>query len=50
MNNISLSIIIPARNERANLPIILNDLKGNVGVEDYEIIIVKAKNDDSDFD
>lgn len=44
----SLSIIIPARNEKENLPIILKRIKETIQNYDYEIIIIKAINDDSD--
>ena len=44
----SLSIIIPARNEKENLPIVLNKLKDVLNDLDYEIIVIKAINDNSD--
>lgn len=44
----SLSIIIPSRNKKENLPIVLNKLKDVLNDLDYEIIVIKAINDNSD--
>ena len=45
----SLSILIPAKNEKDNLPIVLDKIISflNFGL-DYEIVVIKADNDDSD--
>ena len=44
----SLSIIIPARNEKKNLPIVLDKFQDVLTNLDYEIIVIKAINDNSD--